>query len=77
MNPASDGDEIESGSLWEIGSWRCVFTGTSVHLWAEQLIVASLHVHGKRDVERASAQWRRSVEAIMELEKAVRGAKAC
>jgi hypothetical protein len=43
---------LEPGArLWELRTWRCVFIGTAVQLYAGEAKVASVYAHGRREVE--------------------------
>ena len=63
-------DPLQPGAgLWELRTWRCVFTGTAVQLYAGEAKVASVYAHGRRDVESIARKWLRAVEEIVRFEK--------
>ena len=62
----------EPGTLWTLGTWRCIFTGTSLQLHVGPLRITSVHANSAEDIERISAGWKRSAEGLVALEQEVR-----
>ena len=61
---------LEPGrTLWQLGSWRCEFSGTAVLLYAGDAKVALVYAHGRREVESIAGKWQRAVQEIVRLEK--------
>jgi hypothetical protein len=61
---------LEPGApLWVLRTWRCLFTGTAVLLYAGEAKVASVLTHDRRVVESIAGKWQRAVHEIVRLEK--------
>jgi hypothetical protein len=59
----------ESQVLWTLEDWCCVSTVTAVLLYAERVRVSSRFVENVRERDRVAEGWRRSVQAIVDLER--------
>jgi hypothetical protein len=75
------GDTVQAGNnapdtgpyvrvLWTLGEWRCVFTGASVLLYVGEFHVSARQVATDHERDHAAEDWRRSVQAIVNLEQA-------
>jgi hypothetical protein len=59
---------VELQVLWALDGWRCVYNGTTLVLYVERLQVSRRLVENVRDRDRIAEGWRRSVQAIVDLE---------
>jgi hypothetical protein len=55
--------------LWENKSWRCIYSGTAVLLYADETQVASALTTVRLEIHSIAGKWQRAVEAIVRLEK--------
>jgi hypothetical protein len=55
--------------LWTQGNWRVVYTGATVFLHVDRILVSSKQVVGRSEAEAVAANWRRSVLDVIEMEQ--------
>lgn len=55
--------------LWTLGDWRVVYTGATVFLYVERILVSYQQVLGRSEADAVASSWRRSVLDLIEVEQ--------
>ena len=55
--------------LWALSNWRSIYTGASVLLYVDRILVSSKQVGDREEAESIARAWQRSVRDLIVLEQ--------